>query len=89
MISIPFNLLNSKDNNLLSNITIKEHQNFANDLFNIMNPKDKLNDNSKEIELSSNNIGENVRKNVLNWLFSKLTKEERIKVCTIQNKWLI
>ena len=89
MISIPFNLLNSKNKDLLSNITIKEHQNFANDLFNIMNPKDKLNDNSKEIELSSNNIGENLRKNVLNWLFSKLTKEERIKMCTIQNKWLI
>ena len=79
MITNPFISLSSQ-----LNILIEEHQKFAKDLFK----KRKIfyeKDNSNE---TFSSFVQELQTKVLTW-FSNLNLEEKIKVCTFQNKWLI
>ena len=87
MITTPFNLFKSFN---LNNTFYKEHQNFAQRLDeNIRESliKDKSNENGICKSLKQIN-GDDIRTSVLNW-FSKMTQEDKIKICTIHCKWFI
>ena len=91
MITTPFKFLNYQKLSLLSDTSKQEHQKFAKNLKKeILKslPKEKSNTYSESYTLKIENNGEEIQYQVLNW-FSKLTQEDKIKVCTIQNKWLI
>ena len=91
MCSIPYSLLTKSESNILSQSLIQEHQNFCK-LFNkVQTSYERKNEDNKNI-LDSNSPDKNKTKEnqlkVWNW-FKNLTLEEKIKICTIKNKWLL
>ena len=85
MITTPFNLLNLQNLSLLSDTSIKEHQDFAKDLMVEMNKSTQREIFSDYSLKSKDNL---YQMKILSW-FSNLTNEEKIKVCTIKSKWLV
>ena len=91
MLLKPFNLFNFQNKSTLSDTSIKEHQNFAENLLKEMkqsHQNDKSIKNSEILNLLKENKGEIIQSKVLEWL-SQLSPENKIKICTIQCKWLI
>ena len=84
MYSIPLSLLTkkTKKENILNESDIQESQNFCK-LFS----KAKLSYDKKSEELNLQHK-KNLSSNVWQW-FDNLTLEEKIRICTIKNKWLI
>ena len=77
--SIPICILNSNNSELISSKTIRNFRNFVEIII-----KKRINNQNKQntFELSNNNS-----KIIFDW-FSNLSLNERIKICTIHNKWL-
>ena len=77
--SIPIYILNSNNSELISNETIRNFRNFAEIII-----KKRINNQNKQntFKLSKDNS-----KIIFDW-FSNLSLNERIKICTIHNKWL-
>ena len=94
MISLPISVLSTKIENFIPIATIKEHQQFCKNFLNSYHSfkKKKTGDKEKnkfqfEEEFFQTQKKQN-QEEIMKW-FSNLTEEERIKICTIKNKWLI
>ena len=88
MYSIPLFLL-IKETNILSQSDIQEHQNFCK-LFSMAQTSYE-----KKLEDSKSKNGKNIHKKekdlstkVWSW-FENLSIEEKLKICTIKNNWVI
>ena len=81
MYSIPLSLL-TKTSNIINESDIQESQNFCK-LFS----KAKLSYDNKSEDLKLQHT-KNLQSNIWQWL-DNLPLEEKIKICTIKNKWLI
>jgi len=94
MISLPISVLSTKIESFISLSTIKEHQQFCKNFLNSYHSfeKKKTGDKEKnkfkfEEEFFQTQKKQN-QEEIMKW-FSNLKEEERIKICTIKNKWLI
>ena len=94
MISLPISVLQSKDENFISLSTIQEHQKFCKSFlksyhsFERKKTLDKDKTKTKLEELFCITHKKSNQEEILKW-FGNLGEEERIKICTIQNKWLV
>ena len=91
MISLPISVLTTKEEKFISLSTIQEHQKFCKALLKSYHSfeKKKSEDNKYKFEDEFfQNQKKQYRDEIMKW-FGKLTIEERIKICTIQNKWLV
>ena len=94
MISIPISVLSTKNEEYISLSTIKEHQNFCKAFLKSYHSyeKKKTEDKGKNKNKFEENFFQTEKKQmqeeIFKW-FSNLTEEERIKICTIKNKWLV
>ena len=94
MISLPISVLQTKDENFISLSTIQEHQKFCKSFlksyhsFERKKTLDKDKTKTKLEELFCITHKKSNQEEILKW-FGNLGEEERIKICTIQNKWLV
>ena len=89
MLSTPFNLLISKNLNILSD-TLKRRQTFAEKLkkeTQNFNEKNKIKNEPEICSILEGKNDGNLQMNVFEWL-SVVSLDERIKICTIQDRWL-
>ena len=89
MLSTPFNLLISKNLNILSD-TLKRRQTFAEKLkkeTQNFNEKNKIKNEPEICSILEGKNDGNLQTNVFEWL-SVVSLDERIKICTIQDRWL-
>ena len=92
MISLPISVLTTKEEAFISLSTVQEHQKFCKALLksyhSFEKKKSEDKDKNKLDEVFFQNQKKQYRDEIMKW-FGKLTIEERIKICTIQNKWLV
>ena len=96
MISLPISVLTTNEENFISQSTIQEHQKFCKALLksyhSFKNKKIGVQGKTKtKFKFEENFFSENKKSNqedVFKW-FGNLNEEERIKICTIKNKWLV
>ena len=95
MSSIPFSILSSQDDNILPKLTIEEHQNFCKLLLKSYQSYERRKSEERQDRNKckyENEYNENQKKQnqeeIFKW-FENLTEYQRIKICTIKNKWLI
>ena len=96
MISLPISVLTTNEENFISQSTIQEHQKFCKALLksyhSFKNKKIGVQGKTKtKFKFEENFFSENKKFNqedVFKW-FGNLNEEERIKICTIKNKWLV
>ena len=95
MCSLPFSILLNQDENILPLLTIQEHQKFCKSLLKSYQSYEKrkseeksdINKYNLEDELFQTQKKQN-QEDILKW-FENLTEYQKIKICTIKNKWLI
>ena len=94
MISLPISVLTTKDEKYIPLSTIQEHQKFCKALLKSYHSfnKKKTEDNSKnkfksELEFYQLQNKQN-QEEIFKW-FINLNFEEKRKICSIQNRWLI
>ena len=96
MISLPISVLTTNEENFISQSTIQEHQKFCKALLksyhSFKNKKIGVQGKTKtKFKFEENFFSENKKfsqEDVFKW-FGNLNEEERIKICTIKNKWLV
>ena len=92
MITIPFSILLSSKSNILPLPTIQEHQKFCQKFLKAHQSFGKYKNNSKsKLAFVNENVflihqKEQNQQDVLNW-FDSLTIEQKMKICSIKNKW--
>ena len=86
MSSLPISIFESQDKDI--KLMIQEHQNFCKQLSKLHKSyvKGKTINKTEDEFLQERN--KQSKEDILNW-FKSLSEEERIKICTIKNKWLI
>ena len=91
MCSLPYTLLGKADSEVLPQSIIQEHQNFCKLFVKYQTSYERKKEENKNIKdsasLDKNKDNQNHIK-IWNW-FENLPLDERIKVCTIKNKWLV
>ena len=95
MCSLPFSILSKQDENILPLLTIQEHQKFCKSLIKSYQSYEKrkseektdINKYNLEDELFQTQKKQN-QEDILKW-FENLTEYQKIKICTIKNKWLV
>ena len=91
MCSIPYSLLSKVDSSILPISHIQEHQNFCKLFSKAQSTYERKNeDNNNIIESNSpdnNKVNQNQLK-IWSW-FENLSLEQKIKICTIKNRWLV
>ena len=92
MISLPISVLTTKEETFISLTTIQEHQKFCKALLKSYHSFEKKKSEDKDKykfeDIFFQTQKKQYRDEIMKW-FGKLTIEERIKICTIQNKWLV
>ena len=95
MSSIPYSILSSLNDDILPILTIEEHQKFCKSLLKSYQSYEKKKSEEKidrNIYKSEDEFFETQRKQnqeeIFKW-FENLSEFQRIKICTIKNKWLI
>ena len=93
MISLPISVLTTKDEIFISLSTIQEHQKFCKALLKSYHSFEKKKSEDKDKNNKFDDIVFQTQKKqyqeeIIKWL-GKLSIEQRIKICTIQNKWLV
>ena len=91
MCSIPYSLLSKGDSNILPISIIQEHQNFCKLFSKAQTTYERKNDDNNNIIESNSPDKNKVNQNQLkiwSW-FENLSLEQKIKICTIKNKWLV
>ena len=94
MISLPKSVLLTKNYNYISLSTIEEHQKFCKAFLNSYHSfeKKKTEGKGKNNFKFEGEFFQTVKKqnqeDIIKW-FSNLSEEQRIKICTIKNKWLV
>ena len=96
MCSIPYSLLTKADSNVLPQSFIQEHQNFCKLFIKAKSSYERKKEDNKNIRdsasflLDKNKDSKDFPNNlkIWNW-FENLPFEQKIKICTIKNKWLV
>ena len=96
MCSIPYSLLTKADSNILPQTFIQEHQNFCKLFMKAKSSYERKKEDNKNIRdsasflLDKNKDSKDFPNNlkIWNW-FENLPFEQKIKICTIKNKWLV
>ena len=95
MSSLPYSILLNENEEILPMLSIQEHQKFCKSLlkfyqsFKKKNSDEKINKN--KLKLEDEYFQTHKKQNqeeILKW-FENLTEYEKIKICTIKNKWLV
>ena len=93
MSSLPYSILTKEDNDILPLLSINDHQKFCKSLlksYHSYKKKEEKADKYKyksEEEILQTQKKQN-QEEILKW-FESLTEYQRIKICTIKNKWLV
>jgi len=95
MISLPISVLTTKEEIFISLSTIQEHQKFCKSLLKSYHSFEKRKTEGKnkiKFKFDEEDFFQTQKKQyqeeILKW-FGNLKVEEKIKICTIQNKWLV
>ena len=94
MASIPYSIILTHKNNVLSLSDVQTHQNFCKKFLKAQQYYEKYNNNSKsKITFINSNVYLSIQKSqnqtdILNWL-ETLNQEDRLSLFSIKNKWLI
>jgi hypothetical protein len=92
MSSLPYSILAKKDNDILPSLSIDEHQKFCISLLksyqSYKKKIEKKTDKYKSEEEFLQTQKKQNQKEILKW-FENLSEDQRIKICTIKNKWLV
>ena len=94
MISLPFSVLSTQNENVLPKISIQEHQKFCKSLLKLYQSYNKkVSEEKTGVNKNQFNDFSQIQKNkrreeILKW-FENLKINEKIKICTIKNKWLV
>ena len=95
MSSLPFSILLTKNEEIIPLLSIQEHQKFCKSLLkSYLTYKNKISDEKtdKNYYISEQDFMQAQKKHnqkeILKW-FETLTIYQRIKICTIKNKWLV
>ena len=84
MSSIPYPILVSQDTNIIQPEEIQEHQKFSQSFYKLYQLYEKRNENN----ITENEFRKQNKEKILNW-FENLSTNQRIKICTIKNQWLV
>ena len=84
MSSIPYPILVSQDTNIIQPEEIQEHQKFCQSFYKLY----QLYEKRKENNSTENEFHKQTKEKILNW-FENLSTNQRIKICTIKNQWLV
>ena len=88
MCSIPYSLLTKNDSDILSQSVIQEHQNFCKLFYKAQSSYErKMEEDKKSFSPEKSPVQQSQLK-IWNW-FENLSLEQKIKICTIKNKWLV
>ena len=87
MSSLPYSILSKKDNDILPLISINEHQKFCLSFLKVYQSYKKKNNYKSDEEILQTDKNKR-QKEIWKW-YENLTEDERIKICTIKNKWLV
>ena len=95
MCSLPFSILSKQDENIIPLLTIQEHQKFCKSLLKSYQSYEKRKTEEK-VDINKYNLEDNIfqtqkkqnQEDILKW-FENLTEYQKIKICTIKNKWLV
>ena len=93
MCSLPYSLLIKADSDVLPQSIIQEHQNFCKLFLKYKSSYEKKKDENKHLKDSASSSSEKskevqIQLKIWNW-FENLPFEQKIKICTIKNKWLV
>ena len=93
MCSLPYSLLVKADSDILPQSIIQEHQNFCKLFIKYQSSYERKKEENKAIKDSASTASDKNKDyqnhiKIWNW-FENLPLEEKIKVCTIKNKWLV
>ena len=96
MCSIPYSLLTKADSNVLPQSFIQEHQNFCKLFSKAKSSYERKKEDNKNMRDSASFILDKNKDNkdfsnnlkIWNW-FENLPFKQKIKICTIKNKWLV
>ena len=96
MCSIPYSLLTKVDLNVLPQSFIQEHQNFCKLFLKAKSSYERKKEDNKNLKYSASFILDKNKDSkdfpsslkIWNWL-ENLPFEQKIKICTIKNKWLV
>ena len=94
MSSLPYSILTKEDNDILPLLSINDHQKFCKSLLkSYQSYKKKIEEKTDKYKYKSEEEFLQTQKKqsqeeILKW-FEGLTEYQRIKICTIKNKWLV
>ena len=95
MSSLPYSILLTENEEILPQLSIQEHQKFCKSLLKFYQSYKKRNSNEKsdknKLKIEDEYFKtqkKQKQEEILKW-FENLSEYEKIKICTIKNKWLV
>ena len=85
MFSLPYSILVKGESNIIPQDVIQEHQSFCKLFIRAKTQYEKKKNNSK---INPKEKNKDNQTKIWNW-FEKLSYEQKLKICSIKNKWLV